>query len=167
MRKWVQGGGLLGLEGVVLVGVARRDRVDEVDDDVQPRGLRHGRPHAPTLGLVAGVGEAELVNAVGREALQPHLVQGHRGQVEGGERPAADDAQGSVSGPLGDLAYAFPGIFLQFPHDLLAGVAVDLDGLEAGVVQVFDDGGQHARPGVLRPEAVGAVPDSRVGEADF
>ena len=136
---------------VIVVGVDRRDRVDQVDDRIEPELARHLHPVLPPGEVVPGLRDAGLADAVGGHALDEELI--HAGRIEAeGVDPSGDQAQRRVGHELGDPADALPRIFAKLPHRLLDVRAREqLDRQETRLIEPPGDRQHHAGRHPLRP----------------
>ena len=149
---------------VIVVGVDRRDGVDQVDDRIQagPAGIDHQA--LPVGGGVGRVGNTHLPHAIGGQAFDEQPVDLRRGVFEG-QVARGDDAQLCCGTRGGHAPHAFPGIVLQIAHHLLEeGDVKYLHGLVTDAVELVDDRQHHVGAQRTRPQAGVAVTQGRVDE---
>ncbi len=163
----VQREGLADFCRVVFVGVARRDRVDEIDDRLQAGLLRLLDPPSPVIGIIPRVRDAHFFDAdVGHASIE-ELVQCVRIDGKAAAR-AMDEPQWSFFELGNDQAVALPGIFAQLFHAFgQFNRAAELDGFEARCVELFANWRDHAGADIVSPKALRAVAYGGVDKFNF
>ncbi len=151
----------------VLVGVARRDRVNDVDDHFHAELLQRGDFHRRGVVIVPGIGRARQRDAVGDHALDHQQAHRAGNFLEPRRQPAVVTQPRAVKF-LGALAHPGPGVFFMF-FDVLdvAGKAEKLHGLETAAVHLLGDRQHGAGAHPQRPQAQRPIAHSRVDEVNF
>ena len=109
---------LAGALGIIFVGVARRNRVDEVEDRRQP-GLAGTRDTPrPARQVVPRRRNPRLLHTVRRNQVDAELVNFRRVEAEGVERPGVQPQRRALHAG-GNPPDEIPGILAQFAHRLL------------------------------------------------